>query len=54
MNSQIQKEKKKWWNCGITNFREGTKTFLGKQNMGRLFEIGELMIRSCQGLGGVS
>ena len=47
MKSQIQKEKK---NGGIVElliptpqfskkkpFREGTKTFLGKKNMGRLF-----------------
>ena len=46
MKFQIQKEKKEWKNCGITNtntffqkksFHEGIKTFLGKQNMGRLF-----------------
>ena len=45
MKSQIQKKKKEWWNCGITNTNifpkkashEGTKTFLGKEIMGRLF-----------------
>ena len=47
MKSQIQKEKKEWRNYGTTDtnttifqtkpFREGTKTFFGKQNMGRLF-----------------
>ena len=44
MNSQIQKKKKKW-NGGITNTtifpkkasHEGTKTFLGKKIMARLF-----------------
>ena len=43
MKSQIQKKKKK--NCGITNTNifqkkkahEGTKTFLDKEIMGRLF-----------------
>ena len=46
MKSQIQKKKKKKKkNCGITNTNiflkkashEGTKTFLGKKNMGTLF-----------------
>ena len=44
MKSQIKK--KEWWNCGITNTNifpkkkkahEGTKTFLDKKIMGRLF-----------------
>ena len=43
MKSQIKK--KEQWNCGITNtnifskkaFHEGTKTFLGKIIIGRLF-----------------
>ena len=38
MKSQIQKKKKEWWNCGITNTNifpkkashEGTKTFKKK------------------------
>ena len=33
---------------------EGTKTILYKKIMGKLFWIGRLMIRLCQGLGGVS
>ena len=33
---------------------EETKTFLGKNILGRWFEIGGLMIRACPGLGGVS
>ena len=40
MKSQIQKKKKEWWNCGITNTNifskkahEGTKTFWGKKIM---------------------
>ena len=33
---------------------KGTKTFLCKKILGRLFKIGGLIIRSCQGLGGVS
>ena len=61
MKSQIQK-KKEWWDCGITNTNilkkkashEGTKTFLGQKIMGRLFYFGRQMIRSCQGLRGVS
>ena len=44
MKSQIQK-KREWWNCGITNTNivpkkashQGTKIFLGKEIMGRLF-----------------
>ena len=39
MNYQIQKEKKERWNCGITNFREGTKTFLGKQKWGGCLKL---------------
>ena len=31
---------------------EGAKTFLCKKIMRRLFKIGGLIIRSCQGLGG--
>ena len=46
MKSQIQKQKKEWWNCRITNTNifpkkfpshEGTKIFLGKEIMERLF-----------------
>ena len=43
MKSQIRKNE--WWNCGITNMNiflkkashEGTKTFLGKEIVVRLF-----------------
>ena len=45
LKSQIKKKKKEWWNCEIINTNifqkkkahEGTKTLLGKKNMGRLF-----------------
>ena len=62
MKPQIQKKKKEkkkeereWRNCGNTNTNifqkkishEGTKTFLDKKIMGRLFQIGGLMIRPC-------
>ena len=32
----------------------GGQKYLGKKTMGRLFYMGELMIRSCQSEGGVS
>ena len=59
MKSQIQKKKK---NFGITNrnifpkkcFSWGDKNFFGRKNYGEVVLIGGLMIRSCEGLGGVS
>ena len=62
---QNKKAKKEWWNCGITNtnifpkksFSWGDKNFFGQKNNGEVVDrkkIGELMIRSWQGLGGVS